>query len=357
MKGLLELFTEGSSEDSFDIWANVANNLDALLRVYSETEVEDSVDINEDPSLIRPNAEAAEAVETSAKSQTRTNNQGALGYYMIDKPVGLITVTAPKTLLKRVDSYITSLKKVVYRQISIEAKIVEVTLAGDSRTGLDWSDLLNGKAIGGFVDFQHNTTGYRKGIDYEQFLSFTNVSFQVILDVMQEQGHVEVLANPRISVMNGQPALISVGKDFRYVESIESEADEGVISLTVNTDSVVSGLGMSVVATVMNDEEVIMHLTPVTSQLIEEIEYLQVGQDGGMVGLPKVAIREMSTTVRVRSGDMLVVGGLIDSNNKYSKMDVVGAGDVPVLDKLFGFSGNEYVKKEMVILLRPVILN
>ncbi len=358
MKGLIDLVSEGSTEDSFDIWANVETNLDALMQIYTETEVEDSVDIN-DPLLAppQPNAEGNGEGGAVATTEKRTKTQGALGYYMIDKPVGLVTVTAPRTLLTRVDNYIESLKKVIYRQVSIEAKIVEVTLSGDTRTGIDWSSLLNGKSISGFIDWQHNTTGYRKGDDYEQFLSFGNVSFSILLDAMKEQGHVEVLANPRISVMNGQPALISVGEDIRYVESIDAKVQDFVVTLSASTSSVVSGLGLSVVATIMDNDTVIMHLTPVTSELTEKIEYRAIGNDGAEVGLPKVAIREMSTTVRVKSGEMLVVGGLIDSNNKYSGNYVSGVGEVPLLDKVFGTSGNEYMKKEMVIMLRPVIIN
>ncbi|MDA3821744.1 MAG: hypothetical protein PF450_03900 [Bacteroidales bacterium] len=395
MKGLIELLAEGASEDSFNIWANVEMNLKALLEMSEATEVQDSVDINADPALERPNVEEVSVVP-EVTTQQRVNNRGALGYYMIDRPVGLITVTAPRTILTRVESYIESLKKVVYRQISIEAKIVEVTLSGDNRTGIDWSALLGGtleSAWTGSVDFQQANPNYKtnivdarskayypdlmgvsgmmagddifpttrtintiKGLVNYPFTLATK-NFELMVDAMKEQGHVEVLANPRISVMNGQPALISVGNDYKYIESIESKVSEGVISLSVNTGSVVSGLGMSVVATIMNDNEVIMHLTPVTSELLEEIKYEDIGTYGGKVGLPKVAVREMSSTVRVSSGEMLVIGGLIDSNSKSYGNNVAGIGEVPILDKIFGSGGNAYSKKEMVILLRPVILN
>ncbi len=361
MKGLIDLVSEGSSSDSFNIWANVETNLDALLQVYAETEVEDSVDLTDVSSPVLPNAEgvAGEPDATPKSTTTRTKKKGALGYYMIDKPIGLITVTAPRTFLSRVESYIESLKKVVYRQISIEAKIVEVTLEGDTRTGIDWTDLLNGKAISGFIDLQHNTIGYRSGMDYEQFLSFGNISFNVLLDAMEEQGHVEVLANPRVSVMNGQPSLISVGTNEKYVSEItvEIDADTGARTYSSESESVVSGVGLAVVATVMADNEVVLHLTPITSQLDGEIKYRPIGDSGGEIGLPIVNIREMSTTVRVKSGEMLVVGGLIDSSNRYDGNNVVGLGEIPVMNKLFGSGGNQYSKTEMVILLRPVIID
>jgi MSHA type pilus biogenesis protein MshL len=361
MKGRIELENEASGEGSFDVWGNIEINLKEILKIYAETEAVDTVVATSDQEVL----EGEPAAEIEQKSRKRS--QGELGYYMIDRPVGLVTVSAPRSLLKSIESYFDNLKQVLYRQISIEAKIVEVTLKGDSRTGIDWSNLLGGSieaSLSAHVDFQQLNPFYfnpfQDPTDHTlQAYPFTlsTKSFAFILDAMEEQGHVEVLANPRISVMNGQPALISVGNDHRYIESVESAVNDGVVTLSATTSSVVSGLGMAVVATILNNNEVILNLTPVTSELMEEIQYEEIGNLGGKVGLPKVSIREMSSTVRVKSGEMLVVGGLIDSNKEYSENKVVGLGDIPGISKLFNRSGDQLVKKEMVILLRPVILN
>ncbi|MBU0682249.1 MAG: type II and III secretion system protein [Proteobacteria bacterium] len=362
MKGLIEL-KNSSQDDSFDIWANIEKNLNEILKVYSETQVEATFDTAiEDKTSTETTDTKAVAGKTENAKMVRTRNQGALGYYMIDKPVGVITVTAPRSLLSKIENYIEQLKKVVYQQVSIEAKIVEVTLSGDTTTGIDWNSLLSSKSLSGFIDFQKlnpfyadfstNPTTHRT---QNQFLELSTTNFAVILDAMKEQGHVEVLANPRISVMNGQPALISVGTDTRYVSSISVTVSERDKTYAATTDSVVSGLGLAVVATVLNGEEVVLNLTPVTSELLE-MGSAQIGAEG-FVGLPVVRLRELSSTIRVKSGNMLVVGGLIDSNNAYNENKVVGLGDVPGISKLFGRSGNVLTKKEMVILLRPVILN
>jgi general secretion pathway protein D/MSHA biogenesis protein MshL len=205
-----------------------------------------------------------------------------------------------------------------------------------------------------YADFGVNPTTYRT---QNHFIELQSTDFSVILDAMKEQGHVEVLANPRISVLNGQPAMISVGTDTKYVSSISVTVDDkSNRTYSASTDSVVSGLGLAVVATVLNNDEVVLNLTPVTSELLE-MDSAEIGNDGGFVGLPIVRLRELSSTIRVKSGNMLVVGGLIDSNNTYNEGKVVGLGDVPGISKLFGRSGNVVNKKEMVILLRPVILN
>jgi general secretion pathway protein D/MSHA biogenesis protein MshL len=364
MKGLIEL-KNTSQDDSFDIWANVQKNLDEILKVYTETQVEATFDAALDNKNAQENVDKSVAEAKPEKvNRVRTRNQGALGYYMIDKPVGLITVTAPRSLLLKIESYIEKLQEVVYKQISIEAKIVEVTLTRDTTTGIDWKSLLSSKTLTANIDFQKlnplyanfgvNPTTYRT---QNHFIELQSTDFSVILDAMKEQGHVEVLANPRISVLNGQPAMISVGTDTKYVSSISVTVDDkSNRTYSASTDSVVSGLGLAVVATVLNNDEVVLNLTPVTSELLE-MDSAEIGNDGGFVGLPIVRLRELSSTIRVKSGNMLVVGGLIDSNNTYNEGKVVGLGDVPGISKLFGRSGNVVNKKEMVILLRPVILN
>ena len=115
-----------------------------------------------------------------------------------------------------------------------------------------------------------------------------------------------------------------------------------------------SGLGMSVVATIMDNDEIILSLTPVTSDLEEPINYLQIG--GGTVGLPKVRLREMSTTVKIKNGQILVIGGLIDTINDDSGNKVPLLGDIPGLGKLFSHRTKTTQKTELVILLQPKLM-
>ena len=81
---------------------------------------------------------------------------GGSGYYIIDKPTGLITVTAPRPILEKIDAYITTLKKSLYQQISIEAKIIEVQLDDASSLGINWSSVLKNFEVSGTVAFGEN---------------------------------------------------------------------------------------------------------------------------------------------------------------------------------------------------------
>lgn len=356
MAGKIQINSKPESENSFDIWANIKQNLDQILDIWTTEEV-----VTPPPlpgAAPYPASLAGQALaggEAAAQPAVITNRKPGKGYYTIDKPVGLITVTAPRSLQEKVANYIDSLKVELYRQVSIEAKIVEVTLSADNRTGIDWADLLQNpnNPFNLNMDFQKlNPFGAQN-----KFLTANTQNFNLILDAIEEQGHVEVISNPKISVMNGQPAMISVGKTLTYIDTVEAKVEDGVVSYSVETSSVMSGLGMAVIATIIDENEVILTMTPVTSKVAEPIAYKQFGNLGSEVGLPEVDIREMTSLVRVKNGEMLIVGGLIDSVSDYNESQIPVAGDAPgPIGKLFGASGAAKERKELVILLKPVVL-
>ncbi len=334
MTGKIQITSQPENANSFDIWANIRQNLDQILDIWTTEEV-----------VTPPAAPAGQqmlAGAETAQPAVVSNRKPGKGYYTIDKPVGLITVTAPRSLLEKVGNYIENLKKELYRQVSIEAKIVEVTLSADNRTGINWEDLLQnpGNPFSLSMDFQKLNPLYHDLGTQNKFLTINTQNFGLVLDAIEEQGHVEVISNPKLSVMNGQPAMISVGSTLTYINNVDVSVEDGVVTYSVETSSVMSGLGMAVIATIVDDNEVILTLTPVTSKVKTPIEYKQFGTAGSEVGLPEVDIREMTTLVKIKNGEMLIVGGLIDSTSDYSESQIPGLGDIPGPGgKLFGESG------------------
>lgn len=352
MSGKIQITSQPENANSFDIWANVRQNLDQILDIWT---TEEAVT----PPAPAPAGQQMLAGAETAQPAVITNRKPGKGYYTIDKPVGLITVTAPQSLLEKIGNYIENLKKELYRQVSIEAKIVEVTLSADNRTGINWEDLLQNpnNPFSLSLDFQKLNPNYHNSGTQNKFLTIETQNFGLVLDAIEEQGHVEVISNPKLSVMNGQPAMISVGSTLTYINNVDVTVEDAVATYSVETSSVMSGLGMAVIATIIDDNEVILTLTPVTSQVKTPIEYKQFGTEGSEVGLPEVDIREMTTLVKIKNGEMLIVGGLIDSTSDYTEAQIPGLGDIPGPGgKLFGESGAARERKELVILLRPVVL-
>jgi general secretion pathway protein D/MSHA biogenesis protein MshL len=181
-------------------------------------------------------------------------------------------------------------------------------------------------------------------------------SFTTFVSAIEKQGKTKVLANPRISVMNGQPALINVGKNVTYIDKVTTTINEntGSISSSVTIGNRTSGIVMSVVPTILENDEIVLKLTPVTSQLEEPILYKEFGNS--TVGLPIVNVREMSTLVRIKKGEMLVVGGLIDSSDDGQDENVPMLGKLPLIGKLFSLDTKINSRKELIILLKPEII-
>lgn len=389
-----------SRDNEFDIWENIRLNLESIMEIWSYRREQSMVDAEasdagegEDAARNYTATTAGSTTagasmngtdDTASNTEQTQDSVGGQGYYLIDKPVGLITVTAPRPVLEKIDAYISTLKKSLYKQISIEAKIIEVQMTDASSIGINWSSVLNNFNIGGDITFGDNGQvypfvynndevngkvtytddsegSYFKTINPGQFISniaLDSVGFDVFLNALKEQGDTKILSNPKLSVMNGQPSLITVGRNVTYVDSIESDldSDTGVITYSVETERILSGIGMALTATVLDDNEIIMNLVPITSVLEEPIEYLDIGSDGASVGLPVISVREISTTVKVRDGEMLVIGGLISDTEQSSGEFMPLLGDIPVLRYLFGYEEKEHIKRELIILLRPRLI-
>ncbi len=361
-----------SRDNEFDIWANIQSNLDTIMDVWS---------VRQGQVAAVQAAVADESATTAGVPPPAATTKGTSkgeAFYVIDKPVGLITVTAPRPLLVKMDEYFTSLKKHLYKQISIEAKIIEVQLREASSIGINWTNVLKDFNLRGLATFGtggllgqvYPSSAYRdddfiadttNSGNFVASISMAAASFDVFLNALNEEGDTKILSNPKLSVMNGQPALITVGRNVTYIDSITADRSTGnvggdLITYTAETERILSGIAMALTATILGDDEIIMNLVPITSELEEPIEYRTLGSDGGEIGLPIVRVREMSTTVKVKNGEMLVIGGLISDvqDNKGEFAPILG--DIPLLRYLFGYEEKEHLKRELIILLRPRII-
>jgi len=407
IEGTIRLDSKGNE---FDIWKNIQDNMDAILDTWSTSAVS---------SIPEPEkASTNDSAENKNNSETVavTRQVSASGNkYTIDKPVGLVTVHAPRPLLDKLQLYFDNLKNELYKQVSIEAKIIEVQLNDSSSIGLNWNLLLKNLSVtGGRYGFSndrrehedsdvnnsaswerkrgndrksttsndgdtrtHDFTGtvtdvaqnaISSGLSGATFInndlvegfgagiSLIGFTFDKFLNAVKKQGQTTILSNPKISVLNGQPSLITVGRNVTYIDSIESDVSEsGVITLSATTERVLSGVGLALTANIIDDKEIILNLVPVTSELQEPIEYRAIG-DFGQVGLPIINVREMSTTVRVKNGEMLVIGGLISNVEENDGTFVPGTSNIPFFKYFFGYEEKQSRKRELIILLKPRII-
>jgi len=372
-----------STENKFNVWDNIETNLKSILQTSSAERKDVTGAPSSDDKKKNVDKAAPAKGQVSADADLDSPVSRPVARYsvkdeptfVIDRSVGLITVTAKPALLDTVEKYLDNLKKHLFQQINIEAKVVEVFLQDNSKIGIDWSSVFKDSALSGSVNFGQATGLGAGGQVYPHVpggfvsrIGINTFNFNALINALNEQGDSHVLANPKVTVLNGQPALISVGKDVAYVKSVkrdESDSGSGVpkVTFTVEVGNVVQGIALGVMASVVDHDKVVMHLTPITTDIENllpdgSVPMTSVAQGTVELGLPQVKVREMSTMVEVQNGEMLVIGGLIDSveSRNDSSIPVPILGSLPVIKYLFGVDEKKMVKRELVILLSPKIL-
>jgi len=371
-----------SADNKFDIWADIEANINKILKTdvagkeTAQTAAAPAAKegaANPAENTGKPGddkANAEKAAYSAMISQASRQTPADMASFVIDKSIGMITVTAKPIALKNVEEYINKLKKELYRQVALEAKIIEVYLQDNSKIGLDWSNVLKDYSITGTMSFGNNGQVYpyktpsdptSQANTFVSKITIDTLNFQVLLNALNEQGDASVISNPKLTVLNGQPALISVGQDQAYIKTVtKTVSGTGIDSDTTYTaevDNVVQGIAMGVMATIIDDKKIILHLTPITTDLVgNTIDYRAFGNEGLEVGLPNVRVRQMSTMVQVDDGEMLIIGGLIDTVETKEGKFAPGLGSIPGIKYLFGYEEKIKEKRELVILLTPRII-
>ncbi len=384
-----ELAVEHRDEE-IDIWKTIEENLGRILNLATLNVPEtagDTMDQSRIESLCRtryPSSPAQQALcvrQEQARIQLERNNRNTQQtensqvvqgtgegsrkgfYFTIDKPLGIVTVTAPRTILEKVENYLDHLHEMLSKQVVIEAKIIEVDLDDSNSKGVDWSGLLKNSAFNFHMTFGKNGQIYpTDGIKLLESVTMTREPFDLIINFLDEFGNVKVLSNPKLSLLNGQPAMITGGKTTRYIDKVTTVVNDtgngATTSYTIETKDILSGIGLGVIANIESDDEIVLQLTPVNSRL-SKITSRQFGSfltGYAEVDLPEVNLREMTTMARVKSGHLLVIGGIIDSTEGVEGNKVPFLGDLPLIGYAFKSERRFIKKRELVILLRPQIV-
>jgi type II secretory pathway component GspD/PulD (secretin) len=182
------------------------------------------------------------------------------------------------------------------------------------------------------------------------------------MTALKTQGDIKTLSNPKINVMNGHPSILTVGTNTSFISRVTTTttatASGNMISFAPETSSVLSGMVIGIVPFISEKGDISLNITPITSDLID-LKDKTFGSAGNLVTItiPTVALREMTTTVKMRDGQMVIIGGLISKKESSNQEKIPFLGDIPYLGKLlFTRTNNLESRSELVLLLRPQIV-
>jgi type II secretory pathway component GspD/PulD (secretin) len=185
-------------------------------------------------------------------------------------------------------------------------------------------------------------------------LSASSENVSVLLRAMNQSRNVEILSRPQIMTLDNQPAFIQVGQ--RVPRIVGTSINQVGQVNTVELENV--GLILGVTPRISPEGMVVMDLDAEKSEVGPEIEGIPVSisSTGEVIRSPRVNITTAQTTVSSASGQTIVIGGLITTNNTTLSRRVPWLSDVPVLGNLFRFDGTKNSRKELLIILTPHVV-
>ncbi|MDD5284970.1 MAG: pilus (MSHA type) biogenesis protein MshL [Desulfuromonadaceae bacterium] len=373
--------TTGSKADAtaHDFWGSLEKSLSNVLG-KNETAAERPAENRTQPLIQTSPGQGRN--QQSTQNITNISNRSSGGQstsgraqqnITINRLTGTIMVTATRMGMDRVERYLDNVRKVLSRQVMIEARIIEVQLNEGLNFGIDWSFLENVKALGGTVNagfgaLNMATRSFAPATDTAANASkfqvgVSRANFQTLLTALKTQGDVKTLSNPKINVMNGHASILTVGRNTSYISKVTSTttAATGSTPLTtfnVETGSILSGMIIGIVPYISESGEISLNVTPITSDLVK-LDEKSVGAAGNQttISIPTVDLREMTTTVKMHDGQLVIIGGLISRKSSTQDEKVPFIGDIPFLGKLFTREKISEERSELVLLLRPQIVS
>lgn len=282
---------------------------------------------------------------------------------VVNPQAGLVVVKAMPAELNNVREFLEKSELSVQRQVILETKILEVQLNDSFEAGINWGEisgalsLVTDSSSSGSID-----DVFKDGATTEHlFSSVINVGdITRLLSLLETQGEVQVLSSPRVSTVNNQKALIRVGNDEFFVTGISNNtvanAAATVTTPNVELSSFFSGIALDVTPQIADDGDVILHIHPVVSEVTDQLKNFTVGDSDFSIPLALRQIRESDSIVRAENGQVVVLGGLMQEQTNNLKGKRPGLGDIPIVNSLFKTRAEGTSKTELVILMRPMVV-
>jgi|TARA_B110000503_G_scaffold121640_1_gene185410 MSHA biogenesis protein MshL len=288
-----------------------------------------------------------------------SSNQGNGDAVVINPQTGLLVVSASSTEHAAISRFLADAALILQKQVIIEAKIVEVTLDQEYRSGINWS-LFNDR-VGGANDSigtglaGDNLTGIGSAGGIFN-LSLTLDNFSAMLQLLDHQGDVQVLSSPRVSTVNNQKAVIKVGTDefFATVTNVAS-GTEGQVTPALELQQFFSGIALDVTPQISEDNSVTLHVRPTVTEVVGRTKVINLGSETYSLPLAYSNIRESDSIIRATNGQIIVIGGLLQQKQNLGSTGLPWLGKIPGLGWFFNQDRKSQQKSELVILLKPTV--
>jgi len=348
-------YTDLISVDEVDLWKELQKGLEAIIF----------------GPMVEQEKEGAP--EAAKETWTRVDQKGKK--LIINRSAGLIWVTDFPNNLNKVASFLERIEGTSQRQVTIQAKILEVNLSDEYKAGINWK-VIQGlprsvNLAWGLTD-QTGTTAFPGGLTGYPGLGATvaapgtfkinplggvfaigpggvEVPLSDIMQAISQQGELKVLSSPTISTLNNQKAIIRVGnQDVYFITGAVSTL--GTVTQTSLPVTIDVGIILDVTPQIAEDGTIIMNIHPSITEKTGEKP-----SPDGKTTFPLLSVRETDTTVRIRDNQTIIIAGLMQEKIEKTYIGVPGLKSIPLLGALFRYKAEKKRNVELVIMISPTL--
>lgn len=307
---------------------------------------------------------------------------------------GVLVIRAMPDELRNVDAYLKATQLSVDRQVILEAKILEVELSDSYQSGINWASFAsfrggtanrvssgmispganlaplpynggqpavinNGAGLSASTGFSLSNAASAAGSLFG--FAFQTNNFAALITFLESQGSVHVLSSPRIAAINNQKAVLKIGTDEFFVTGITNNINttnsSTIVSPSVTVQPFFSGVVLDVTPQIDDKGNILLHVHPSVSQVTTVNKDVDLGS-GGTLRLPLAAssTSELDSIVRGRDGQVVAIGGLMRQASSGDTDQLPGADKIPLLGQLFRNKSRSSQKRELVVLIKPTIV-
>ncbi len=394
-----------SSESESDFWWELEANLEQMLKAGTSADLRTKNNPRIMATEQNPDVAAVAPADADGKVQIQppeailrvealpVDDDGARGVssdddlkeasFSINKQAGMVSIFTTEKLHKKVDEYFRLLKRSVTAQVLIEAKILEVTLDDEYASGIDWRMMnpLSGEMAVNFLstgfgalDTLSSATSRAPlnssaSANSTFVVGFAGNDVQSMVEMVSSFGTVKALASPRLTVINNQSAVMNVATNNVFFEiDIESSSDGVTNTVTVESEirNVPEGVLVNVQPSVnLDDGTISMSIRPTITRITGTVSdpgvafaAAMAGVGGGITSnIPELNVQELDSVIQIRSGQAVVMGGLLQDRIDTHEDGIPGLSEVPLFGSLFRQHDDGIRKTELVIFLKATILD
>jgi MSHA biogenesis protein MshL len=394
--------TAVTSQSRYHLWESIVENIQALLDETDKAgnardevvgSVSSALQLSDQTVQSSALVQGAPAMEQTAHADKmkQAHVRWRASRLITNPETGILTIRASQSQQAQVRTYLESVMQVAARQVLIEATIVEVELSKSFQMGIDWSRLSNSAQQRGWQFAQSlgseaaqfnrssgswesnnskNALGQNNGSVafmlgyFNPFSRLGNLSASVTL--LEQFGKTRVISSPKLMVLNNQTAILKVVDNLVYftiqsqISQSSSNSGSNLQAVTTTANTVPVGLVMAVTAQINSHQRVNLNVRPTVSKVLRYIEdpNPQLGSGSARIvsSIPEIQVREMESVLNIASGNIAVLGGLMQEDQREFTDRVPGLSRLPMIGQVFTGKNQAAKKTELIVFLRPTVI-